>query len=294
MADRSGNSIERYYAAKQRKRKARKRRIYVFLVLFCILAFIILSLTVFFNITDFQINGNSSYSKKEIITTTGLGVGDNLFRMNKFEIADTLTEQLPYISTVEIYRKLPTTLCIDVQETYAAYVVYHGGKYVLLSPELKVLEIREELPENVAYLVGVTLSEVTVGKTAVFEKDTTEQLLNTITNNLEQYFDFANVSAIDVSESYSLRLYYDDHRIKILLGNSDELDDKLILAKNTIEQNGLTEYARIDVTATTVAYYRILDEEEIDDPGAMLIGQAEANADKTYERVESTEEESES
>ena len=289
MADRRGNSVERYYASKQKRRKSRRAKLYAFLILFCIATFVILSLTVFFNIRSFSVQGNTTYSKAQIIASTGLAEGDNLFRLNKFKIAEAMQEKLPYICAVEIYRKLPTTLCIDVQESGAAMVAYHGGKYVLLSSKLKVLEFKEELPEGVCYLIGVKFGELAVGKPAVFEKATTEQMLGTLLSEVQEHLDFSKVSALDLTESYNLRLYYDNHRIKVLLGASEKLDDKLQMASTTIRQNGVSEYARIDITTATSAYYRVLEEEEIDDLGQMLIGKATAKKDKTFDKVDETE-----
>ncbi|MBR5782669.1 MAG: FtsQ-type POTRA domain-containing protein [Clostridia bacterium] len=288
MADRRGNSVERYYASKKKRRKSRKAKLYIFLTLFCITAFIVLSLTVFFNIKNFEVQGNVTYSKSRIIKVMGLAEGDNLFRLNKFKIAETLSKELPYISSVEIYRKLPTTLCVDVQECSAALVVYSGGKYILLNSELKVLEEKEELPEGIAYLIGAEFAELKVGNTAVFAKDTIQQQVLALMDGLQQHFDFSKISAIDVTESYNLRLYYDNHRVKILLGNTDDLSDKLQMAQTTVKQNSVSEYARIDITASTSAYYRALGEEEIDDVEQMLLGNAVANEDKTYEKVEDT------
>ncbi len=296
MADRRGNSIERYYASKEKRQKKRKVRLYVFLSLFCLVSFVVLSLTVFFNINTFEVSGNKTYSADEIIAATGLEQKDNLFRLNKFKIADKMMVDLPYISAVNIYRKLPTTLCIEVQETKARLVAYDDGMYVLMDDTFKVLEIRKNLPTGAAYLIGVKLSEATLGQRAVFEKDTLQQTVATLMSAVTDNFDADKVSAFDVTELHALRLYYDNHRVKILLGNTERLKEKLQMAQNAISQNGLTERARIDITSADAAYYRVLSEEELDDPKQMLLGKAKAKEDKAYNKTEpqeNTEEDSE-
>ncbi len=286
MADRRGNSIERYYASKERRQKKRKVRLYVFLTLFCLVSFLVLSLTVFFNINTFEVSGNTTYSADEIIAATGLEQKDNLFRLNKFKIADKMVVDLPYISAVNIYRKLPTTLCIEVQETKARLVAYDNGMYVLMDDTFKVLEVRKNLPTGVAYLIGVKFSETTIGQKAVFEKDTLQQTVVTLMGAIKEKFDADKVSALDVTELHALRLYYDNHRVKILLGNTERLNEKLQMAQNAISQNGLTEQARIDITSADAAYYRVLSEEELDDPKQMLLGKAKAKDDKAYNKTE--------
>lgn len=290
MADRRGNSIERYYASKEKRQKKRKARIYVFLTLFCLAAFLILSLTVFFNINTFEVSGNKKYTEAQVIAATGLETGDNLFRLNKFKIADKMVVDLPYISSVNIYRKLPTTLCVEVQETKARLVVYNNGQFVLMDETFNVLEVREKLPKGTAaYLIGVKLSEAKPGQTAVFEKDTLRQTVSALMQGLGEHFEIDKVSAIDVTELHALRLYYDQHRVKILLGNTERLDEKLQMAQNAISQNGLTEKARIDISSADAAYYRVLSEEETDDPKQMLLGKAKAKEDKAYIKNEESE-----
>lgn len=289
MADRRGNSVERYYASKKKQQKKRKARLYFFLTLFVVSAFIILSLTVFFNINSFEVSGNHVYTDAQIITAAGLGQGDNLFRLNKFKIAEKMVVELPYLGSVNIYRKLPTTLCIEVQETQARFAAYNDGRFVLLDSSLKVLEVLDELPQGPAFLIGVKLSEATPGTKAVFEKDTLEQTVNTLIQGLQNNFDYDKVSAIDMTELHALRVYYDNHRVKVLLGNTEHLEEKLQLAQNAISQNGLSEKARIDITGTNAAYYRVLDEEETDDPEQMLLGKAKAKEDKAYQKDQDTE-----
>lgn len=289
MADRRGNSIERYYASKKKRQKKRKVRLYVFLSLFCLTSFMVLSLTVFFNINTFEVSGNKTYSADEIIAATGLEQKDNLFRLNKFKIADKMVVDLPYISAVNIYRKLPTTLCIEVQETKARLIAYDDGMFVLMDDTFKVLEIRKNLPTGAAYLIGVKLSEATIGRKAVFEKETLQQTVATLISAVTDNFDADKVSALDVTELHALRLYYDNHRVKILLGNTERLKEKLQMAQNAISQNGLTEQARIDITSADAAYYRVLSEEELDDPKQMLLGKAKAKDDKAYNKTEPQE-----
>jgi len=286
MANRKGNSVERYYASKEKNRKKKKARLYFFLTLFTLAAFVVLSLTVFFNINNFEISGNTVYSDAQIIAATGLKEGSNLFRLNKFKIADEMVVELPYVGSVNIYRKLPTTLCIEVQETKASFVAHHNGRFVLLDSSLKVLETRNQLPEGPAYLIGVKLTDVTLGGKAGFEKDTVEQTLGMIIDGLKDHFDYEKVSAIDVSELHALRVYYDNHRVKVMLGNTERLEEKLQMAQNAISQNGLTEKARIDITSADAAYYRVLSDEETDDPEQMLLGKAEAKDDKAYDETE--------
>ena len=60
--------------------------------------------------------GNSRYSQEEIIKATGIQTGDNLFRMNKYQIAHQVLQGLPYVEELTIRRALPSTIVITVKE----------------------------------------------------------------------------------------------------------------------------------------------------------------------------------
>ncbi len=281
MADRKGNSVERYYASKKKRQKRKRVRIYSALILISIAVFITLSLTVFFNITTFEVSGNKTYSTEQIISSAGLSEGDNLFRLNKFKMIDQLLVDLPYLEEVTIYRRLPTTLCIEVKETTAAFTAYKDGKYVLLSDQLKILGSADKAPKGAAFIVGDTVKEIAPGHEAVFENGSEEIIKNIVAQTKDEFWT-KQIGAVDVSQRYNLRLYYQNNRVKILLGNSDKLGDKLQMACEAIKKNSSSEYARIDITDGKAAYYRVLAEDEVDDITAMLLGKAKAKADKFY------------
>lgn len=281
MADRKGNSVERYYASKKKRQKRKRVRIYSVLILISIAVFITLSLTVFFNITSFEVSGNKTYSTEQIITAAGLSEGDNLFRLNKFKMIEKLLVDLPYLQEVTISRRLPTTLCIEVKETTATFTAYKDGKYVLLSDQLKILGSADKVPKGVAFIVGDTVKEIASGYEAVFENGSEEIIKNIVAQTKDEFWT-KQIGAVDVSQRYNLRVYYQNNRVKILLGNSDKLGDKLQMACEAIKKNSSSEYARIDITDGKAAYYRVLAEDEIDDITAMLLGKAKAKTDKFY------------
>ena len=72
--------------------------------------------TVFFQVETVAVTGNSRYSQEEIIKATGIQTGDNLFRMNKYQIAHQVLQGLPYVEELTIRRALPSTIVITVKE----------------------------------------------------------------------------------------------------------------------------------------------------------------------------------
>lgn len=103
----------------KRKRKRGKGRLGPLFKLMCagaVAVALTMGATVFFQVETVAVTGNSRYSQEEIIKATGIQTGDNLFRMNKYQIAHQVLQGLPYVEELTIRRALPSTIVITVKE----------------------------------------------------------------------------------------------------------------------------------------------------------------------------------
>ncbi len=145
-----GNSVERYYQKKKRRKKRAKMVFFGLLFVLMMLTLAILSVTVFFNAETILVEGNTHYTAEEMLEVGGLKVGQNLFRLDKFEVIDQM-ETLPYVKTVTIKRKLPNTLTVKVVENQPVVWVRTETGAALMNEEYRVLELltvpAELLPE---------------------------------------------------------------------------------------------------------------------------------------------------
>ena len=76
--------------------------------------------------------GESRYTQEEIVQASGLTPGGNLFTTNTDGAAGSIEETLPYIGSVQVSRKLPGTLVIQVEDVVVAGAVQHGDGYLVL------------------------------------------------------------------------------------------------------------------------------------------------------------------
>ena len=106
-------------ARHNRKRRRNRGRLGLLFKLLCLAALaaaVVFGATVFFQVETIAVSGNNRYTQEEIITASGVQIGDNLFRMNKGEIAQRIRESLPYVGAATVQRRLPSTLIIQVEE----------------------------------------------------------------------------------------------------------------------------------------------------------------------------------
>ena len=82
---------------------------------------VILSLTVLFPINNITAKGSEKYTAEQIISSSGIKTGDNLFVSSVN--TEKLREKLPFIESVKLKRTLPDSITITVKdaEPYACY-----------------------------------------------------------------------------------------------------------------------------------------------------------------------------
>lgn len=132
--------------AARRSRRGRQRRrgrfgvLYPLLSVALILAAIAGGCVVFFRVDTISVEGNSRYTREQIIEATEVEQGDNLFLLDKINLSRQLLVRLPYIASVEISRRLPDGLEIAVTECVAAAAIEGEGAWWILNAKGKFVE----------------------------------------------------------------------------------------------------------------------------------------------------------
>ena len=250
-----------------------------------IITLAILSMTVFFNAETILVEGNTRYTAEELLETGGLTVGQNLFRLDKFEVIDQM-ETLPYVKSVTIKRKLPNTLTVKVVENQPVVWIATETGAALLNEEYRVLEFVElpvsEMPAEeesgeeateegeeaeaveetspvagVPQLTQIIATDLVVGQTALFgEADYTGFLKRLYDGFLGQSeLSWQKVQEVQFFARYDIQLLYDE-RITIDFGTLDQTETKIELAAYLLKDNGYSQTATVDVSDTERVYYR--------------------------------------
>ncbi len=139
------NSVDRYYLKKQRRKKRAKVVFFSLLFVLFLLTLTILSMTVFFNAETIIVEGNTRYSATQILEQGELQVGQNLFRLDKFEVIDQIKE-LPYVKDVTIRRQLPSKLKVTVVENQPVVWMHTTAGTALMNEYYRVLEYVDYVP----------------------------------------------------------------------------------------------------------------------------------------------------
>lgn len=292
-ASRTGARSRRALVERQKKKKRRRMISRIGIAVLVLLA-IVFAPTIFFQVSKINVTGDTRYTSEQLIKSTGVKQGDNMFFLDTEQIAADLKDEYPYLDTVKLRRKLPSTLQIEVNDRTAALSIEQNGKYLILDVSGKVLEKTKSAAKGTAKVTGVPMKGLHVGDTVDEDKYGKAASAMKLLELTDQYGMKKHIKTIDVEKAYDVRVTY-DKRYTILLGALEEsnLEHKIQFLKAILKEPSLPESGVIDLTDEKEARYRptedttsdvVIKEEELD--------KAAGTAETKTESAESTDTES--
>lgn len=272
-ASRTGARSRRAIVERQKKKKRRRMISRIGIAVLVLLA-IVFAPTIFFQVSKINVTGDTRYTSEQLIKSTGVKQGDNMFFLDTKQIAADLKDEYPYLDTVKLRRKLPSTLQIEVSDRTAALSIEQNGKYLILDMSGKVLEKTKSAAKGTAKVTGVPMKGMHVGDTVDEDKYGKAASVMKLLELTDQYGMKKHIKTIDVEKAYDVRVTY-DKRYTILLGALEEsnLEHKIQFLKAILKEPSLPESGVIDLTDEKEARYRptedttsdvVIKEEELD------------------------------
>lgn len=231
--------VKRKLNAKEiQKIQQAKRNIRIFFIIALIITGIILFLlSPVFTIKSVQIEGNESISKEQLISMLKLSSETNLLKETKHSITKKIKENA-YIDTVNVSRKLPSTLVVKVTERKVKYQLEFGSSFVYIDEEGNILEISSTKLDGVRRILGFTTEEeeIKVGN-RINDKDLYRiNILNLIINSASNYSIDNKLSAIDISDEKNYKIYCEEDHKTIYFGNESNIDTKILYIKAILDK----------------------------------------------------------
>ena len=210
------------------------------------------ALTLFFKIETFSVSGNVRYHQDEVVEASGIHIGDNMFLMNKFNAAESITSQLPYIETVQIRRQIPTTLQIHVTECASPAAINQSGNVWLISGTGKIVDkLGLTAWSNYPQLIGIRLIDPVIGQPINVEAQTDTEDIQTqlfsLLHQLAQKEMFSDVQSIHLEDPSVITLRY-LNRFDVVLNHDADFSYKLDYLCAVIERLEGNETGSIDMT----------------------------------------------
>ena len=202
---------------KNEKKKSHKILKVFFIIFFLILIIVLLLLSPVFSISNITVKNNVRVSSDEIISLSGIKIGDNTFKYINFDMVDKIKEN-PYIEDVKIVRKYPNEIIINVTERTPEFSLKIGESFVYIDNQGYILEITAEdygVPEIIGFKTEITNESVS---NRLREDD-----LKELQNIIEVYDCIKNNGIADKVVKFII----EDHRLVIGL-----VEDKVAYLEN--------------------------------------------------------------
>ena len=225
----------------EKKRKKRIKKIKFFVKLFLLVG-IIAGGTTFaltspiFNINNINVVNNVTIPSDTIISLSGLKSGENIFKFYKGNVIEKIKEN-PYVESIEIHRKLPSTIEINIIERVATYSVDYMGKYAYINTQGYILEISDD-SRNMPIIQGATTNEKDIVPGNRLNNDDLrrlEQVIRIMNAAKDSGLD-GQVTNIDISDENEYSIYLNDEKKRVYLGDGSNLSNKMLYVQAIIEQ----------------------------------------------------------
>lgn len=240
-----------------KRRKKRHAAKYVPVTIFLMTLALIIGLSAFFRISEIEVTGISLYSPDEIISESGIEIGDNLLFISGSSTAVKICKDLVYVDEVRIIKNLPNKLQIEISESYPIASIKIDDSYWIIDKNCRLLEETDFAgAENTITIKGVTpVSPVAGQKISLGDFSETQlvYLSRVLTELLEQNIQ-DKVTWIDMSNLSEITFDYDG-RFTVELGRGENVDSKFVLFIEVVAKLENTDTGTIDLSTDDKAYF---------------------------------------
>lgn len=220
-----------------RRRRRNLSLYYLMIITVCVLIFLILSRTILFNISEYDVEGNSIYTAETILSAGNLREGRNMYGINLKKTEKNIKDKLVYIEDIKLRRKLPDKLLVSVTEARAfACCEYEGSRYAIITKTGRYLETEQLGPRAGLILIkGMELTDVSLGADFSSQDDAKKDIILDLMGAISEICD-GKITEIDITDRTNITMKYQD-RIDIDFGSSLDYEYKLRYITAIIEEN---------------------------------------------------------
>lgn len=250
----------------QAKAFNRRRFLLQLITVVAVVLALLFGMSIFFKVDRVEVYGADKYTLEQIMDASGIRIGENLLTVNKQRMCANIEENLRYIQSVRVGRRLPGTVIFYVTELNVTYSIrdQQGNWWQLSSAGRVVDQCTAAQAHEMTNIVGFMLQNPVVGEQAVayepsgaseeiqlvYESDKLQAALDVISNMEQNGFIGNVITKVDVTDLGNIQITH-TNGFQIKLGDSTRLADKLRYVSAFIAQQGSGKTGVLDASLTT-------------------------------------------
>ncbi len=278
------------------KKKIRARRITSLCVLGVVVILCVCLFTPIFGVTEISVTGNLNVAAADIIGTSGIKKGENIFRINT-QKAENALEEISYVEDAEIKRKFPAKVNIVIKESNADLIYDTPTEFIVTTIEGRVLQKTDNVTQiPVPIVKGI---EIKSAEPAQFIKVKNPEISDVNVEYIKCFYKsdyWLQIDEFDVKDPSNFMMIMRSG-MRVTFGAIDSIEGlmrKIKMLDAIIPQIKQTERSYLDLT-TDKGYFGEYTEEEYEnikilreDGGLLkqLTGETEENKEEKTEEKE--------
>ncbi len=199
---------------------------------------------------SFEIEGAELYTDSELLSASGIEKGIFLYSVDKEAAEKEILKKCTLISDVHISLKLPNRVIITVTEDTPVFYVNVGVSTVMFGSDLRIAEVRQNSEEGSGVCVIMPEIESAVAGDRICFKNGEPTYITRLLEEAVRSELFGRITLINCENTRDA-FYEIDGKYKLILGGVSELDVKLRVAKEYLENPriGNASSAVLDLTS---------------------------------------------
>ena len=224
-----------------------------------IASFIYFMMSPLFNLAEIQVSNNEKVSTDTIISLSNLTMGENIYKTSINKIKTNI-KQNAYIESVEVKRKLPNKILVNVKERKTTYNLEYANSFIYINNQGYILDILENKLE-VPIIEGYTTSgeNIIVGNRL---NDEDLEKLGTVLKIMESAIvnDIGNlITRINISDKQNYSIVLEGEKKTVYIGDASNLSTRMLYVKAILaEERGIEGeiFANGDLNKSNVYFRR--------------------------------------
>lgn len=226
---------------KKKKKETKKKRIikkilkWTTIIIVLLVALVLFIMSPLFNVTEVIVIGNNGVPTETIISLSQIEIGGNIYKTSKEIIRKGIKENA-YIESVEVRRKLPNKIELEVKERKTSYMVEYGGSYIYINNQGYILEVANEMLD-VPIIEGCTTNteELQVGNRLNREDLTRLEMILKIMESKESNEILEKINRINIEDKQNYTLKMEEEKKTVYLGSASNLSSRMLYLKAVLE-----------------------------------------------------------
>ena len=208
------------------QKKKRRKKIFSTIAITAIMVFIIVMIVVnteFFSIEKIKVSGNKKIMDNKIILLSSIQEGENIFKINAGDAKKNIMT-LAYIKDVEIKRKLPRMVNINIEERKEKIRIKDISSFIILDEEGYILDNVDNKNEKLTEIVGFKIKNKSKGENVFI--DEAEDLKVKFLKKAEDLKILSKFKYVNMEDDENISMLSFDN-MEVVFGTIDNVEYKL-------------------------------------------------------------------